>query len=260
MNLLKTLLSRQWLLTTLLVLAATAIMVRLGIWQLDRLTQRREFNARAMAWVNGPELALAGAALEEDLYNMEYRPVRLRGEYLFENQVLLRNQQSGTRLGMILLTPMRLDDGSGLMLVARGWIPQKDGDISRWSAYDQPGPQEVAGVLRRSEPRASIGSLPNPTLMPGEARLLQWYSVDVGRIASENNLPLLADVYVQVLPTTDSSGSLPQPLALELEISEGSHAGYAGQWFTFAAILLIGYPVFVRRQTGLGLEERKHEK
>ncbi len=34
---------RKWLLATLLVLAGTALCVRLGIWQLDRLAQRRAF-------------------------------------------------------------------------------------------------------------------------------------------------------------------------------------------------------------------------
>jgi surfeit locus 1 family protein len=42
---LKRLFSREWFLTTLLVLLGTALCIRLGIWQLDRLEQRRAFNA-----------------------------------------------------------------------------------------------------------------------------------------------------------------------------------------------------------------------
>ena len=41
--------SRKWLLTTILVIAAMAVMARLGIWQLDRLHQRRAFNARGVS-------------------------------------------------------------------------------------------------------------------------------------------------------------------------------------------------------------------
>ena len=37
---------RKWLLLTLLVFAGTALCIRLGIWQLDRLEQRRAFNAQ----------------------------------------------------------------------------------------------------------------------------------------------------------------------------------------------------------------------
>jgi surfeit locus 1 family protein len=34
----------------------------------------------------------------------------------------------------------------------------------------------------------------------------------------------------------------------ELDLSEGSHFGYAVQWFSFAALLLGGYPFYARRQ------------
>ncbi len=248
MSLARKLFSRQWLLATLLALIAVGVMVRLGFWQLDRLAVRREFNARATAWVDGPELTLQGAALAEDLYNMEYRPVRVRGEYLFEAQVALRNQQLGTQLGVTLLTPLRIEGSDALVLVARGWIPQADAGREAWPAYDQPGVQEVVGVLRRSRAEADFGPLLNPTLMPGEDRLLEWVSVNVERMAAEGGLPMLTDVYVQALPAGDRPGAgEPIPLALDLEISEGSHAGYAGQWFTFATILLLGYPFYVSR-------------
>ena len=46
--------SRQWWKTTLLVLAAVLVMVRLGIWQLDRLAQRKAFNARVGAQLTEP--------------------------------------------------------------------------------------------------------------------------------------------------------------------------------------------------------------
>ncbi len=147
-----------------------------------------------------------------------------------------------------------------MVLVARGWIPQADSGPEAWAAYDQPGVQEVVGVLRRSQREADFGPLLNPTLMPGEARLLEWVSVDVERFASENRLPMLTEVYVQALPTgTTPAAGQPIPLALELEISEGSHAGYAGQWFTFAAILLLGYPVYVSRQSSRLDESRESE-
>ena len=48
--------SRKWLLTTILVIAAMAVMARLGIWQLDRLHQRRAFNARVSAQIDRPPL------------------------------------------------------------------------------------------------------------------------------------------------------------------------------------------------------------
>jgi hypothetical protein len=47
----------RWILTTLLVIAALAVLVRLGIWQLDRLQERRIFNGKSwvyLIWNTGP--------------------------------------------------------------------------------------------------------------------------------------------------------------------------------------------------------------
>ncbi len=43
---LKKMFSRAWLFATLLVFAGTVVCIRLGIWQLDRLEQRRAFNVQ----------------------------------------------------------------------------------------------------------------------------------------------------------------------------------------------------------------------
>jgi cytochrome oxidase assembly protein ShyY1 len=32
------------------------------------------------------------------------------------------------------------------------------------------------------------------------------------------------------------------------DLTDGSHLGYAAQWFTFAGLLLVGYPFFVKKQ------------
>ena len=81
MSVLLRIFSRRWILTTLLVIAAMGVLARLGVWQLDRLEQRRAFNARVQAQIDQPQLELSGPALEADLANMEYRQVSVTGEY-----------------------------------------------------------------------------------------------------------------------------------------------------------------------------------
>src|SRR5512141_1932744 len=118
--LLRKMFQRKWLITTLLVFAGTALCIRLGIWQLDRLQQRRAFNAQF-------EAAQAEAALDlnqelpSDISEMEWRSVKVTGKYDFANQVALRNQYNGDQYGYHLLTPLRFNEGS--VLVDRGWIP-----------------------------------------------------------------------------------------------------------------------------------------
>jgi len=64
---------RAWL-TTLLVLAATAVLVRLGIWQLDRFTLSQAFNAHLEVMQAAPVLDLA-----ENLSSLDLRQAKLLG-------------------------------------------------------------------------------------------------------------------------------------------------------------------------------------
>jgi surfeit locus 1 family protein len=241
----KTLLTPKWLLTTLLVLLATAVLMRLGFWQLDRLELRRAFNAHYVEVIAMPPLEIS-AAPAEDLASMEYRAATVTGVYDFERQVALRNRYHENVFGYHLLTPLILPDGSA-MLVDRGWIPAKGNETPEdWRKYDQPGQQTLSGILRLgNEPE--MGGVPDPELAAGQTRLEFWNTVNLARIDSQIPYPLLP-VFLQ--PEGDSQNSQPPivPARPEIEITEGPHFGYALQWFTFAAMLFFGYPFFLRKQ------------
>lgn len=242
---LRAMFSRRWLLTTLLVLLGSALCVRLGIWQLDRLAQRRAFNAHVQAMWQAEPLTLTGQT-REDLTTMEYRAVIVGGTYDFENQVALRNRYYQNRPGYHLLTPLLLDDGSAV-LVERGWVPA-DGNSAPadWRKYDQPGRVTVEGQIRLGQSKPDLGGVPDPTLAPGQTRLDFWNTVNLERIRRQVPYPML-EVFIQ--PKVDPADETPPiPYQPEIELTEGPHLGYAGQWFTFAAILVLGYPFFLRKQ------------
>ncbi len=237
--------SRKWILTTLLVLAGGVLCIRLGIWQLDRLDQRRAFNAHFIAMQSALPLDL-NLEIPQDLTDMEYRHVQVTGTYDFTNQVALRNQYYGSEYGYHLLTPLHLDDGSAV-LVDRGWVPADGNDAPvGWSRYDEAGQVEVQGVMRLGPTRPDMGGVPDPTLTPGQTRLDYWNFANLERISQQIPYPVLP-VYIQ--PDVDTNDITPPiPYQPEIELSEGPHFGYALQWFTFAAILYLGYPFYLRRQ------------
>ena len=234
---------RKWLIPTLLVFAGTAVCIRLGIWQLDRLEQRRAFNAQF-------ESARAQSLLDlnrenpENIAEMEWRPVRVNGEYDFTNQVAVRNQYYGNEYGYHLLTPLRFDGEA--ILVDRGWIPAEgNAGPSDWRKYDEDGTTNVLGQVRLGRAKPVIGGVADPLPEDGE-RLDVWNNADVARIAGQMPYPILP-VYIQ--PEADAGDTEPPiPFQPEIELTEGPHFGYALQWFTFATILLVGYPFFLRKQ------------
>jgi len=236
---------RRWILTTLLVVTGIAVMARLGVWQLDRLDQRRAFNIRVLAQISRPELSLTGETLNSDLVNMEYRPVIVRGEYDFSSQVALRNQAWEGRWGVHLLTPLHIQETDSYVLVDRGWIPGEDYLAGDWSEYDEPGIQEVRGVIRAPQSKPDIGKRRDPTPMPGE-RIMAWNLANVQAISQQVPHPLLP-IYIQQAPDPTWK-RLPARSQPELDLTEGPHLGYALQWFAFAGLLGLGYPLYIRRE------------
>jgi surfeit locus 1 family protein len=238
--------SRRWIFTTVLVVAAMGVMIRLGIWQLDRLEQRRAFNARVLAQTSQPTLVLEGQALEADLGSMEYREAVVTGEYDHAHEIALRNQYWGNQWGVHLVTPLRISEGDAVILVDRGWIPAEAFKSGDWSQFNEPGVVTVSGMIRASQSKADFGSRSDPTPAPGETALEAWNFVNVAGIQEQTPYPLLP-AYIQQAPDPTWTG-MPYRTQPEIEISEGPHMGYAIQWFSFAAVLGFGYPFFIRRQ------------
>jgi surfeit locus 1 family protein len=215
MNILCAMFSRKWIFTTILVLAGTGLCIRLGIWQLDRLTQRRAFNEHYLEQTMSPPLVLDSAP-QANLTTMEYRAVIVTGTYDFANQVAQRNQFHDSKPGYFLLTPLVLSDGTGI-LVERGWIPAEGNDKpANWRQYSEPGKITVTGMLRLGQTQSEFGGVPDTELPAGQSRLDFWNQINVERIAAQTPYKLLP-VFVQ--PQADTSLTKPPyPYQPETEI------------------------------------------
>jgi cytochrome oxidase assembly protein ShyY1 len=144
--------SRKWLLTTLLVFLGTALCIRLGIWQLDRLESRRAFNTQVET-MRAAEMLNLNDGVPADIAAMEWRAVTFTGEYDFANQVAIRNRYYGSEYGYHLITPL-LSNGTAV-LVDRGWIPA-DAD---WRSFDEAGVVTVTGQIRLGQGKPAIGGI-----------------------------------------------------------------------------------------------------
>ena len=133
------------------------------------------------------------------------------------------------------------------VLVDRGWIPS-DGNSTRsgWDRYDNGAHSTVNGIIRLSRDRADFTGNTDPELSQGQESLDFWLFPNIKRIQEQVNYELLP-VYIQADP--EPTEELPIPVQPQVEITEGPHFGYALQWFTFAGILLIGFPFYIRKQS-----------
>jgi surfeit locus 1 family protein len=245
MNFLK-MFSRKWLFTTVLVLIAAAVCIRLGIWQLDRLEGRRAFNTQVNTMRAAPRLDL-NEGVPENISSMEWRAITVTGEYDFENQIALRNQYNGAQFGYHLVTPLLFNPPSGsgqvrtAVLVDRGWIPAE----ADWRSFDQPGVVTLTGQIRLGSGKPAIGGVADALPASGE-KLEVWNNFDLQHMSLQFPYPIL-DVYLQ--PNVDAGDVTPPiPYQPVVELTEGPHVGYALQWFSFAVIALVGYYFYLGKQ------------
>lgn len=247
---LKTFFNRKWWWTTLLVLVGVAVLVRLGVWQLDRREQRRSRNEEIIRQLALPPLTLDGAGLPDDLEALKDRQAMASGEYDLSRQVALMHQNWASAPGFHLITPLVLeradpssDEATTAVLVDRGWLPAAALPQEHWSLYDVTDPLMVTGYIKLSQ------TVSNAEDAAGAFQGLQpeWYRVDVGRI--ERQMPYeLLPVYLQEVPPAAGDSELPFRSELDRDLSEGNHLSYAMQWFLFAAIFAGGYVAFVGKR------------
>lgn len=234
------LINRRWWWVTLLVIVAIAVMIRLSVWQFDRLQQRRAANALLRQQLEAAPLSLTEADLDGTaLTAMPDRRVIASGVYDFSEQILLKVQNYQGNAGAHLVTPLRLEGREEAILVDRGWIPESQTDASEWSQFDEPGPVTVEGVLQLTETARGVEP-------PAEPQA-EWFRIDVEAIERQMPYPLLP-VYLLQTPESVGEQELPYREAHEFDLSEGPHLSYALQWAIFAGMLGVGYVVFVYRQ------------
>ena len=241
--------SRRWWTTTLLVFVGIALTIRLGIWQVDRYLGNKAFANHLNAMQSASPLMLGAGPQPAGLTGMEYRAVQASGTFDFSHQIAVKNQiwvqTWGNETGYILVTPLVFPNGSAV-LVDRGWIPLKYNSPASWREFDTPGSVTISGVLRLPAV-PGMGGEPDPTLAPLQNSLDLWNFVDINRLQKQMPYQILP-VYIEQAPVGDNA-DLPFRILPEPDLSEeGINAGYATVWFVFTALLIFGYPLYLRKQ------------
>jgi surfeit locus 1 family protein len=225
------------------VIIAAIVMMRLGFWQLDRLAGRRAFNEQVLSQIDEPILPLTDDMILADLDAFEFRTMQIEGEYDLENSLVLGNQVWADQIGVHILTPLKIADSEAVILVDRGWIPFEDWENRNLSKFDEGRDVRIEGMLRVSQTKLGLRNCLDENA--GEPPFQVW-CLALNDISFYLPYELLS-VYLTQAPIGEQT-NLPYRSIPQIEISEGPHLSYAVQWFTFAAILLFGYPFFVNRE------------
>lgn len=243
---------RRLLVPAVMSLVGVALLIGLGVWQL----QRREWKHALIATLDErlsaapvalpPSSAWSGLTQKGD----EFRRVRLSGTYLHDAEALVYAIGSGVRgsatgFGYLVFTPMRLADGS-LVMVDRGFVPDGRKNPATRADGQVPGEVEIVGVLRWPEAR--------PLFAPDDDPQKNIFFVrDPAMLARAKGLAgtgPLAPFYV-AKESPPVPGGMPKAGPLQPHLPD-NHLQYALTWFALAIGLAVIFFVwaFGGRRTG----------
>jgi surfeit locus 1 family protein len=220
---------RRWI-VLLAALAGVVLTLRLGVWQLDRATQKLALQAALDERARRPALEAAGLATTAEAAEAQhFRPVQLTGRWIAGRTVFLDNRQMNGRPGFFVVTPLQLDGRPEAVLVQRGWVARDFIDRTRLPALTTPpGRVEVHGLI--APPPARLYDF------GGGAEGAIRQNLDVAAYARETGLALLPlSVWQSEAPGNAGDGlqrQWPQPA-----VDVHKHRGYAFQWFALAALM-----------------------
>lgn len=235
--------SPRWVIGHVVVAIAVAVCVALGFWQLGRRADRHVENERVRSRISQPVPLPAEGFTAGSTQALRYRGVSAAGRFDPAHEFLVRYRTREGLPGYGVVTPLVTPDGA--VLVERGWVPLEMGE--RWpvrSAAPPAGEVTVHGWL--AAPHRSRVKPTAPSPASGRPGL-------VADVAAPQLRPLLPydRLYELTLVAAGDDDRFPAPLGLP-DLSDGPHLSYAFQWFSFAAIALIGWTALVRKGTGRG--------
>lgn len=215
-------------------------LLRLGFWQLSRMTEKK---AIERAWAAGQKAAPVSllSLLSEKISPQPHQPVLmppvffLQPVFLLDNQV--QNHQPGYKAFYVAMVKRELSPDIPAFLIEGPWIPYKsleNPDFLNLNA-GQSVPMDELGVAYIQFPSRGLQLRAQAFEIPIKWPLvLQWIDPgEIGQLIDQTMAPFWIKFEKPKLPN----------------LSPEKHLGYAVQWFLFSG-LWAGYGIFVfcRRQ------------
>ena len=218
---------RRMIFPILMGIVGCAVLIWLGIWQVQRMQWKNGVLDQIAAMVVADPVALPTAPTEAD---DKYRPVLVDGRFTGAFVEVLAGE-GGAVPGVRIIEAFEVDDGRRV-LIDRGYLGQEARAIPR--------PAHAAQVVGNLHwPQDADSYTPPPDSKSG-----LWFARDLPAMAAKlGTEPILI---VARLPTGDGI----DPVPVDTSNIPNNHWGYAIQWFSLAAVWagMTGYLLWRIRQ------------
>lgn len=225
----------------IVVLAAFALLMSLGFWQLERLGWKQDLIAKVEARIHQPaepvpnELDWGKVDFEHD----EYRHVHAQGAFRHDLEVQVyalidAEPNGGGGPGYWVITPLVMADGASI-LVNRGFVPPDKRSPATRAQGQVDGLVTVTGLLRTPEQAGTFMPANNPAKD-------SWFNRDPATIGTAKGLLRVAPFLIDADDAPNEGG---WPLGGQTRIAfPNRHLEYAMTWFGLAGTLLAFFAVY----------------
>lgn len=211
----------------LIGIAGIAILVSLGVWQVQRLAWKEGILAEIETRIGGAPQPLPRVVSPDA---QRYQPVSLRGEIGGEAlYVLVSIKRKGA--GWRPVSALTTDDGRRV-LVDRGFAPVGLKDAPLYA-----GPVAITGNLHWPDDRNSS----TPENDPADNT---WFARDIQPMAETLDTEPLLVIARTMTPASDHV----TPLPVDTSGIPNDHLQYAVTWFSLAVVWLVMTGLWIRRR------------
>jgi surfeit locus 1 family protein len=220
-----------------------AILISLGVWQLNRLQWKlgliAQVDRNMHAAPISPDEALAMGP------SAQYRRVALDGRFDNAKEAYVFGTEGGAPIYHVIV-PFAVGDGH-VFLVDRGVVPKEKLDPATRRAGQVNGDTHVIGVWRMPDQPGAF------TPAPDTAHRI-WFAHDLSGIAKVDGIAKLAAPVMIEADATPNSGSWPKG-GQTVVTFRNEHLQYAITWFGLAAVLFGVYIAYHVSRGRLGFRQ-----
>lgn len=232
-----------WIVSHIFCLFLAVLFIWLGLWQIGRYYDRLDRNEVIESRQSEAPVPLDELVSVDDDGGdaIRYRHVTVTGTYVADSDLLVDNRSKDGLPGAWVVTLLQAADGT-VTPVSRGFLGFNDGALTPPPAPT--GSVSIDGTLVPWDSDCGVRS-DDAGVPIGTACVNQTAVADVLASTAAAGAPLRGPL-VQTIATSPVDAPQLSPVPFP-ELGEGSHRSYAAQWFIFAAIGIIGYPIILRR-------------
>ncbi|MBM85068.1 MAG: surfeit locus 1 family protein [Rhodospirillaceae bacterium] len=221
---------------TIITVPALIVLVALGTLQVDRLQWKSALIENFETMVSQPLVPPPQSV--SDWKTWRFRRVSMTGVYQHQKEILLTGKTFEGTAGFHVITPFLVRDGR-IILVNRGWVPDKLSERERRPETLIQGLVKVEGILRQDKRRGYF-------VPDNEPNNEVWLYVDTDEMSRHREIVPVASYYVDAIRRP---GPYALPIGATTEVTvRNEHLQYAITWYLLAATLAVIYFIYHYRR------------